>query len=163
MNSERLENSMLEATGQVIAVEGDYAVIETEQRSACSSCGSGDSCGTSVLSGLFSKRRNRIRLLNHLNLAQGDMAVIGINESVLLTTAVMAYMLPLILMIAFSLLSHWMGFGDGISFVSSLSGLFVGMQVTNSIMDNKDYEQREIVLLRNANESLVMFDDKHSI
>lgn len=163
MNSVTTETSMLEETGRVIAIEGAYAVIETQQRSACGHCNVGDSCGTSVLAGLFSKRRNKVRLLNHLNLSVGEGAIIGINESVLLSTAVLAYLLPLLLMIMFAVITNLLGFGDAVSFVFSMLGLFAGMQLTNRIMGNKDYQSREIVLLRNANESLIQLADKHTI
>lgn len=159
--------TMIEETGTVVAIEGSYAVIETQARSACGHCSVGDSCGTSVLVSLFSKRRNRVRLKNHLNLAEGDMAVIGINESVLLSTAVLAYMLPLILMIAFAVIASLSGFGDDINFAFSLIGLFAGMHVTNRIMGNKDYQAREIVLIRQvdsrADEAFVEFADKQTI
>lgn len=157
------EASMLEETGTVIAIEGAYAVIETIPRSACGHCNVGDSCGTSVLAGVFSKRRNQVRLLNHLNLSVGERVVIGINESVLLSTAVMAYLLPLLLMIMFAVITNLLGFGDAVSFVFSLLGLFAGMQLTNRIMGNKDFQSREIVLLRNANESPIQIMDKQTV
>jgi len=152
MNELMIEAPLLEETGKVVAIEGAYAVIETQQRSACSSCNTGDSCGTSVLSGLFSQRRHKVRLLNHLNLSVGEQAVIGINESVLLSTAVLAYMLPLLLMIIFAVLSSLSGFDDGFNFIFSLLGLFAGMQISNRIVGNRDFESREIILLRNASE-----------
>ncbi len=159
MNEVMSESSMLEETGLVIAVEDRFAVIETQQRSACGHCGVSDSCGTSVLAGLFKKRRHTVRLLNHLNLTVGDSAVIGINESVLLSTAVIAYMLPLVMMIALAVTINLLGFGDNISFIFSMLGLFLGMQISNRIMGNKDFQSREIVLLRHANESVVQFNN----
>lgn len=152
--------NMLEETGRVVAIEGRYAVIETQQRSACGHCNVGDSCGTSVLAGLFSKRRNRVRLENHLDLSVGDQAVIGINESVLLSTAVMAYLLPLLMMITLAVISSLSGFGDGINFVVGMLGLFIGMMISNRIMGDKDYQAREIVLLRSASQSIIQFTDK---
>lgn len=163
MNELNGQPGMLEETGQVVAIEGRYAVIETQRRSACGQCHVGDDCGTSVLAGLFSKRRNRVRLKNHLNLSVGDVAVIGINESVLLSTAVLAYMLPLVLMILLAMFASLAGLGDNISFIASMLGLFVGMQVTNRIMGKKDYQTREIVLLRNANEPLVRLVERHTV
>jgi sigma-E factor negative regulatory protein RseC len=154
------EATMLEETGKVVAIEGRYVVIETQQRSACGHCNVGDSCGTSVLAGLFSKRRNRVRLENHLDLSVGDQAVIGINESVLLSTAVMAYLLPLLMMITLAVISSLSGFGDGINFVVGMLGLFIGMMISNRIMGDKDYQAREIVLLRSASQSIIQFTDK---
>jgi len=154
--------NMIEENGKVIAVDGAFAVIETQARSACGHCNVGDSCGTSVLAGLFSKRRNNVRLENHLNLCVGDYAVIGINESVLLTTAIMAYMLPIALMIAFAVVANMAGIGDGINFLFSMLGLFAGMHISNRIMRNKDLQDgtqsQQIVLLRNASEAITSID-----
>lgn len=160
MSDRVTETAMLEETGKVVAIEGRYAVIETQQRSACGHCNVGDSCGTSVLAGLFSKRRNRVRLENHLNLSVGDQAVIGINESVLLSTAMMAYLLPLLMMITLTVISSLSGFGDGINFLVGMLGLFGGMMISNRIMGDKDYQAREIVLLRSASQSIIQFTDK---
>jgi len=154
MNEMLNETAMLEESGMVVAIEGSYAVIEIQRVSACGQCNVGDSCGTSVLAGLFSGRSNQVRLLNHLGLSVGDTAVIGINQSVLLITAVLAYMLPLILMIAFSVIANLSMLSDGINFIFSLLGLFVGMQITNRIMRDKEYQTQEIVLLRNADKTV---------
>ena len=149
-------NSMLEETGQVIALEGEYAIIETQQRSSCGQCKSADSCGTSVLSGLFKAHRNQVRVKNHLGLSVGDKAVIGINESILLSTAALAYMLPLIIMILLSVITSLSGVSDNMSFVAGLLGLFSGMKIANHIMARSQWNNsNEIVLLRNANEPLI--------
>jgi sigma-E factor negative regulatory protein RseC len=152
---------MLEETGKVVGIEGKYVVIETQQRSSCGHCNVSDNCGTSVLAGLFKRRRNQVRLINHLNLSVGDDVVIGINESVLLSTAALAYMLPLIMMIVLSLVTSFSGYGDDVSFIVGMIGLFSGMQIANTIMgrnmNSDDFQSREIVLLRNANEPRVQF------
>lgn len=162
MNEMINETPMLEETGKVIALQGRYAIIETQQRTACGQCNVGNRCGTSILAGLFGTRRHKVRLINHLGLMEGDLAVIGINESLLLFTAVMAYMLPLLLMIAPAVISSLYGFDDSISFMVSLIGLFAGMQVSNRIMGNKDFQSREIILLRKSNEPIIQMD-KHII
>lgn len=148
MNNE----TMIEETGTVVSLEGAYAVIETQQRSACGHCNVGDSCGTSVLAGFFSRRRNTVKVLNHLGLTRGEQAVIGIDGSVLLGTAVLAYMLPLLLLIGFAVVSSLFGQTDDINFVAGMIGLFAGMQLSNRIMGDKDYQSKQIVLLRKANE-----------
>lgn len=151
MNEAENQTVMLEETGTVVAIEGDYAIIEIQARSACDHCNMDDSCGTSVLSSLFSKRRNNVHLINHLNLSEGDMAVIGINESVLLSAAILAYMFPLILMITFAVIINLSGFNDNVDFAFSLLGLFFGMQIINHIMKNKDHQKKDIILLRKIN------------
>ncbi len=157
MNEMLNEIPMLEETGTVIAIEGRYVVIETRRVSACGHCKVGDSCGTSVLAGMFSQSPNHLRLINHLSLSVGDVAVIGINQSVLLMTAVLAYMLPLILMIMFSVLANILTSSDGNNFIFSMTGLFVGMQITNWIVADKKHQVQQIVLLRGERQTAVPF------
>ncbi len=153
MNEVENQTVMLEETGTVVAIDGNYAIIEIQARSACDHCNMDDSCGTSVLSSLFSKRRNKVHLINHLNLSEGDMAIIGINESVILSAAILAYMFPLILMITFAVIINLLGFNDTVDFAFSLLGLLFGMQIINHIMKNKDHQKKDIILLRKINRS----------
>lgn len=147
---------MLEEVGEVVALEGAYAVIETQPRSACGHCSTGSSCGTSVLGKLFSQRRHQVRLRNDLDLSIGDRAVIGIEPSVMISTAVMAYILPLILMMGFALLVNTViDTGDGVTFIASMLGLVSGIILSNRIMGGRDFESRDIVLLRHAETSVV--------
>lgn len=143
--SQRMDN-MLEQTGTVIESDNKTALIETERRSACGQCSVGDSCGTSVIAGLFKQRSNCVRVSNCLHLQPGDRAVIGIPESVLLRAALWAYMVPLFFMIGFAMMTHLAGFHDGIVFISSLVGLFNGLYLSRLIRLRKVSD--EIVLLR---------------
>ena len=153
--------TMLEETGKVIAVDGAYAVIEMQQRSACGHCNQSDQCGTSMVTGLFSARRQRLHLINHLNLSVGDAVVVGINETVLLTAALMAYLLPVLMMLLFALLATASGLGDGGSVALSILGLFAGLGAGKYIMGRQHAHSREIVLLRNANTSVIRFTEQN--
>lgn len=163
MNNPDTQATMLEETGTVVALDGAYVLVDVQRRSACGHCNLGDNCGTSTLAGLFSQRRNRVRLKNHLHMKEGDRAVIGIHEGVLLSTAALAYMLPLLLMITLGASISLTGLGDGASFIAAVLGLFAGMHITNRIMGDRDYQAREIVLLRNADEKPLPYTPPHSV
>jgi sigma-E factor negative regulatory protein RseC len=141
-------DAMLEHTGTVIEVDENTALIETVRRSACGHCSSGDSCGTSVLAGLFNKRGNFVRVSNHLHLQPGDQAVLGIAESTLLRAALWAYMVPLIVMIAFAMFASAAGFSDGYVFIASMAGLFNGLYLARLVRTRRVTD--DIVLLRAA-------------
>jgi sigma-E factor negative regulatory protein RseC len=140
--------AMLEHTGTVIEADEHSALIETVRRSACGHCSSGDSCGTSVLAGLFNKRGNFVRVSNHLHLKPGDQAVLGIAESTLLRAALWAYMVPLIVMIAFAMFASAAGFSDGYVFIASMAGLFNGLYMARLVRMRRVTD--DIVLLRAA-------------
>ncbi|VAX10074.1 hypothetical protein MNBD_GAMMA25-1751 [hydrothermal vent metagenome] len=133
-----MSEAMIEESGTVIAIDGAFVEIEIQLRSSCGHCQVSDSCGTSVLASLFNQRRNTVRLLNHFDSSVGDEVIIGITESVLLSAALMAYMLPLLLMIVFASFSALYGFSDGINFIFGMLGLFMGMTISKRIMAGKN-------------------------
>lgn len=157
-------SGLIEETGEVVELQGGWAVIETRSRSACDHCATGNACGTSVLASVFGQRRNRVRLNNHLGVSVGDNVVIGIHESVLLSTAILAYMLPLLLMIGCALLAaNLLESSDDMTFIASMLGLFAGMAMSNRIMGDKDYQARDIMLLRNANEAVIRMANEKTV
>jgi sigma-E factor negative regulatory protein RseC len=118
---------MIEETGQVIAVDGDYIWVQTQPRSSCSSCHVGSDCGTSVLARWFGQRTNRIRVPNTLGLQKGQGAVIGIHESALLKASLIAYLMPMLAMVVTAMVAAQGGASDGVVALSSLVGLGIGL------------------------------------
>ena len=139
---------MLEETGTVMAVQGEYAWIETQAKSACAHCHSGDSCGTSALGKWFARKRNRILVRNHLGLKEGDSAVIGIRGDRLVKAALLAYLWPLVLMIIFSGMASVVEVSDSAVALSALIGLVLGMVSIKIMSDNSKTEA--VSLIRRA-------------
>jgi sigma-E factor negative regulatory protein RseC len=139
-------DAMLEHTGTVIEADEHTALIETVRRSACGHCSSGDSCGISVLAGVFKQRGNFVRVNNHMHLKPGDQAVLGIAESTLLRAALWAYMVPLVVMLAFAMFASAAGLSDGYVFIASMAGLFNGLYLARLVRARSVTD--DIVLLR---------------
>jgi len=118
---------MIETQAIVVAVEPGYAWVESERRSACSHCESGSSCGVSSLGKLFGVKRNRMRLGDPIGVHAGDAVVIGLSEQRLLRAAALAYMLPLLVMLAIAVLSAQLGYSQAMTVVASLLGLAGGL------------------------------------
>lgn len=91
---------MLETEGVVIFAEGGDAVVETSRVSACGSCSSSQSCGTTSLSQLLGAKINSFKVLNPVGADVGDRVVIGVEESVLLKSSTILYVLPLVCLLA---------------------------------------------------------------
>jgi sigma-E factor negative regulatory protein RseC len=120
--------SMLEETATVIEVMGDRLVAETESRSSCSHC-STDSCSTSVVAKLFGIRRNRLVMENSLHAKAGDRVVIGIPDTLLVRASVMAYLLPLVVMLGVTACGDALGMNEiGLSLLA-IAGLAMGFFV----------------------------------
>lgn len=118
---------MITERGRVVAVEVDSLWVETVRQSTCGSCIAQKGCGHGLLNSIGSGRRSHVRaLLGELN--PGDFAVddeveISIPEQVLLTGALLVYLLPLLCLLAGAVLAG--SRGEGAAVAGALVG-FVG-------------------------------------
>jgi len=118
---------MIESQARVVAVEPGYAWVESERRSACAQCSSGDSCGVSSLGKVFEGRSMRMRLADPIGLQPGEELMIGLAEQQLLSAATTVYLLPLLAMIALAVGATEAGFGQAGIALISLGGLGGGL------------------------------------
>lgn len=104
---------------KVFSLDGrDGATVEVVRRSACS--GDCKSCGG--CSG--DERVMRVRALNSAGASVGDRVVIESSTKRVLTSAWVAYILPIILMVAFYFIPRG---GEGTKIACSFAGLAVGV------------------------------------
>ena len=100
---------MIEESGQVVAVQGEFAWIESERTTTCGSCAVRKGCGTSAIAKVLGQRRVRLRVLNRINASVGDDVVIGIAESGLVRGSLAVYAVPLIGLFAGALAGQLLG------------------------------------------------------
>lgn len=88
---------MIEEQGRVVAVEPGAVWVETRRRSTCSSCSAQAACGQGLMDRLgVGERRGFVRAFCDLKLAVGDAVVIGIREDMLVRSALLVYLFPLL-------------------------------------------------------------------
>ena len=97
---------MIEEQATVVAVEGDYALLQTERKSTCQSCSVQKGCGTSVLSKVVGQRSSQVRVDNTLNVSIGDLVLLGIKENALVQGSLLVYALPLVFMLVFAVVAE---------------------------------------------------------
>ena len=117
---------MLEATVTVVRIDGSTAWVAGESRSACGGCASAGHCGTGVLAALIGRRR-LLAVHNRLYSRVGDRLVIGVSDRVLTRASLLAYLLPLLCMVAPAILCDARGLGNVPVAVASLAGLSAGL------------------------------------
>lgn len=91
---------MIEEQAIVVRVEGDRAYLEVERGEPCGMCGATQGCGVSMWGRLFSNRHGSMSLPNSLQLGIGDRVVVAVDDGALLSGALIAYLLPLLLVCA---------------------------------------------------------------
>ena len=98
---------MIEERAVVVEVgEDGHAWLEIQRRSACSSCSASEGCGTSALAKVWDGRRSRVRVICRWPLRVGDEVLVGLADGALLRGALLAYLLPLALLLAGALLGE---------------------------------------------------------
>jgi sigma-E factor negative regulatory protein RseC len=118
---------MIEARARVAEAGDGYAWVVIERQSACGSCHASGGCGAATLAKVWSGRQVRTRAISALPLRPGDEVIVGLAEGVLLRGALLAYLLPLALMLAGALLGEAAFAGAGEEPVIVLGALGLGL------------------------------------
>ena len=99
---------MIEEEGVVVELKGEYAEVESWQKSACGHCSARSGCGTSLVASLLGRRPRRFPAINRAGARPGDRVVIGVNAGALQAASVLMYLVPLLGLIGGSLLGTWL-------------------------------------------------------
>ena len=138
---------MLREEVLVVAVEGEYAMVSSQRKSACGSCHAEQSC--SVLSGGGGKRDTQIRAMNPVGAEVGQRVQLEVSESQFLKASFLVYVLPVISLIFFGVFIRYLAerFGvapdqaegiGGFAGVIALALTFWGLSKLNDHIEGDD-------------------------
>lgn len=119
---------MITEQGTVVAVEDDALWVETIQQSTCQSCQARQGCGQRLMSKMGAKPLYLRVLLGDRKAESyrvSDTVTLGIPENVVVTSSLIAYLIPLLFMLVFSGFAHSLWQSDLASLLAGLSGLIV--------------------------------------
>lgn len=90
---------MIEEAGVVVTVEPDAVWVATQRKTTCGSCSARITCGQGLMTSLASdKKPHLIKISTDLLLREGDQVTLGMPEELLVRSAFLVYMLPLLAM-----------------------------------------------------------------
>jgi len=155
---------MIEESGVVVAVDGEFAFVETQRKTSCQSCSVNKGCGTHTLSKVMGNRATRVRALNNIGADVDDVVVVALAEDALVKGSLAVYSVPLISMLLFALFAQWSigssTTGEGWVVLSALAGLMIGFYwlrgFSAKIAQDKRY-QPVIIRRQPADVSIVEF------
>ncbi|MGC4007754.1 MAG: SoxR reducing system RseC family protein [Pseudomonas sp.] len=122
---------MIHERGRVIAVESGTVQVETLRRSTCSDCSVNAGCGQGLLERLgVSRGRGQVHALplanlTSSNLTPGDEVLLGVDEDLLLKSALLFYLSPLIGLFALALLAARLDLEEPLIIVAGLAGFLL--------------------------------------
>jgi len=120
---------VIEESGVVLSVQGDMAEVEAQRQSSCGGCAVTATCGTSLLARHLGGRRSLLRAHNTIGAQPGEAVIIGIPEGALLDASFVAYLVPLLTMIAGGIVGAYIGdwaapaYTQALSILSGVGGL----------------------------------------
>lgn len=124
---------MIEEAGLIVRRQGGWAEVETERRTSCGHCAAQTSCGVSSLDRVLGRRERRFLALNRIAAEPGQRVVVGIPDGAVLSAAVAAYLIPILALIAGSIVAQeaavrlaWTA-PDAVSLGGGLLGLTAGL------------------------------------
>jgi len=118
---------LIEEQGEVVALEGEYAWVETTQSSSCGQCSARKGCGTAALSSVFNREASQIKALNQIRAGAGEQVVLGLQENALLHGAFVAYFIPILSMLIAAGMVKWLW--QPASELVEISAGFIGLAV----------------------------------
>lgn len=142
---------MIEQQANVVAIEGDMAVVLVERQTACGNCSAKSGCGSSVIAGLFPQRQQTLRLCNTQQVAVGDRVVIGLPETGLQRASLLMYGVPLLALIAGAALGQQFGGTDFTAAIAALLGFASGLLVVRRV--SRGSRRLQPVMLRRVSRS----------
>ncbi len=158
---------MIEERAIVVSVDGDFAMVETQRKSACGDCSTSAACGTSLIAKAIGQKRNRVRVHNPIQAQLGDQVIVGLADSALPKLSFAFYIVPLMALFAgalfFQLLAVKFNFSstEPMSIAGGLLGLIAGLSWVRRYASQSDgRKQYQAVILRRIEKVSV---DIHSI
>lgn len=126
---------MLETRAIVMQLDGAEAIVEAIQGGGCGLCSSVQGCGKA--SQLFCSQPRRFRVRNEMNARVGEEVQVFVADGVLLRSAAVIYVLPLMLLLTGGMLgSHFadsVAGSDAYAAAGALLGLVVGFALSRLI------------------------------
>jgi len=157
---------MIEERAVILSLESESsaadstATLEIERKIACGLCGQTRGCGNSIWGKLFAHQSTAFKAQNCIDAKVGDSVIVGINESALLKSALLLYILPLATMLIGAILATQIYDTNGYAMLGALVGLVLGfVWVKGHTMSNSYFKLQQPVILRlSTQEKTVSFN-----
>jgi sigma-E factor negative regulatory protein RseC len=132
---------MLQTRAIVIRLEGRDALVESTQGGGCGNCDSEGGCGSGKLSQLFCSEPRRFRVRNEGNAQVGSLVDVVVPEGVLLNSALLMYILPLLMLLFGAMVGSKLtpdaASVDAYSAMGALAGLAAGFFLVKFISSRR--------------------------
>ncbi len=100
---------MVEQAALVVAIQQQQAQVEIVRQKPCGICGQTRGCGISIWGKLFGHQTSSFAVENSIQAKVGDMVLLAVEDGAVLSSAMLAYGLPLLcLLLGAALGQQWL-------------------------------------------------------
>ncbi len=138
------------------------ATIEVVRKTACGLCGQTSGCGNAFWGKLFAHKASSFKAQNHINATVGQSVIVGIDETAVMKSALILYLVPLATMLLGAILAAQIIDTDLTAMLGASVGLVLGyFWVKGHITGNAYYHKHKPKILRldtaNSNVDTIQF------
>jgi sigma-E factor negative regulatory protein RseC len=129
---------MIRETGKIIAIEKQHdkkvAVVECVSKTACSGCHNQNSCGVGTVAKTMSDKTHQFEVPYQEGMEVDEVIEFQINNSDLIKSSILAYLVPLLFFIGGALLAKQFDFiSEGLLILIAVISAGVGFMVTRLV------------------------------
>lgn len=157
-NNENWADDMIEEVAEVTRIGQGFAEIMPESSGGCSSCSSQSSCSSSASAFSFLSGKKHepqaIRVQNPVYAKPGDKVIVGVRANTVLKGSLLAYFLPLLILLASAVLGSAVFEALGLnaelgSILMGAVGLLAGFKFVTGLFKHSNLSSSfEAVILR---------------
>lgn len=152
---------MILETGKIVSIEPEGVWVETIQRSVCGTCKAEKGCGQSLMAKWGAQASYIWVLLEGRNADEyqiGDEIQIGIPEDVVVKASMLAYVMPLLLMLLTTIAAHLLFNHEALTALGALLGLVLGGFILRWHSQRSRYDARLQPVLVDERKPLMFFE-----
>jgi len=136
---------MIEQSAIVLAVDADTenATIEVVRKTACGICGKTRGCGNAIWGKVFAHKGTSFKAKNTVNARVGQSVIVGIDEAAVMKTALLLYLVPLVMMFIGTILISQLHTSDAAAMIGAVAGLILGYLWVKAHTAGRAYYQNQ--------------------
>lgn len=129
---------LIEQSAKVVAIDNDKVRLITNRESSCSGCRLKQGCGTGLLENHVGNKFSDITVQTQQQVELEQQVTVAISETCLLQGALFVYLVPLLMLLLFAMISRYMTMSDELEIIFGLLGLIIGFIVVKIGLRNRE-------------------------
>ncbi|WP_144391403.1 SoxR reducing system RseC family protein [Pleionea sediminis] len=146
----------------VVEADEAHVWISAVQKSSCDSCSTSNTCGTGILSKVFGRQLQLLKLENTIGAKSGDEVIVQVPNAGLLLGSSVIYLVPIVFLFVGAVFTEALLFSEGIVVVGGVLGFILGLG-TSKLLTQKLSRRilNEIKLIAFRSDNIVLQIESH--